>query len=108
MKHDADVVDELLADDFIGTSSTGRVGSKSTLLYELKHDQNTYSSATARGLIVRAFGPNVAVVAGTAKETGTTPDGQRFSNSSRFTDTWMKRNDRWQCVASHVAQLPKK
>jgi ketosteroid isomerase-like protein len=107
-KHDVAAVDELVADDFIGTSSTGRIGSKSTLLRELKGDDNTYSSATARGLIVRAFGPTVAVVTGTAHESGTTRAGRRFTNESRFTDTWMERDGRWQCIASHATQLPKK
>ena len=108
MKHDVAAIDELIADDFIGTSSTGKMGSKSTLLYELKRDQNTYTSATARGLIVRNFGGHVAVVAGTARETGTTPEGQRFTSATRFTDTWMERDGRWQCIASHATQLPKK
>ncbi|CAN5518081.1 hypothetical protein BH18VER1_BH18VER1_01700 [soil metagenome] len=108
IKHDFSVIDDLVADDFIGTSSTGRVGTKSTLLDEIKRDENTYKSATARNMTVRTYGQNVAVVTGVASESGTTPDGQRFSTSRRFTDTWMQRNGRWQCTASHATQLSKR
>jgi ketosteroid isomerase-like protein len=108
VEHDVSLVDDLVADDFVGTSSTGRVGTKSTLLYEMRRDENTYKSATARNMAVRAYGQNVAVVTGVASENGTTPRGQRFSTSRRFTDTWMQRNGKWQCIASHATQLPKR
>ena len=108
VKRDVSVIDELVADDFVGVSSSGRTGSKSTLLSEVRRDRNTYTSATARSMVVRAHGSHVAVVTGVANESGTTPDGQRFTNSRRFTDTWMERGGRWQCIASHTTQLPKK
>ena len=107
VKHDVGVIDELIADDFVGTSSTGRLGSKSTLMYELKSDKSTYESAAARSMMVRAYGGRVAVVTGIAKEAGTTSGKKRFSSSRRFTDTWMERNGKWQCIASHATQLPK-
>ncbi|MFN2476846.1 MAG: DUF4440 domain-containing protein [Chthoniobacterales bacterium] len=108
VKHDVATIDELIADDFIGTSATGRLGSKSTLLYEVKRDTNTYTSATARNLTARTYGGRVVVVAGTAKESGTTADGRQFDDSRRFTDTWMERGGKWQCISSHATQLPKK
>lgn len=108
VKHDVATIDELIADDFVGTSSTGRMGSKSTLLYEVKRDSNTYTSATARNLVARTYDGRVVVVAGIAKESGSTADGRRFDNSRRFTDTWMERGGKWQCIASHATQLPKK
>ena len=103
--HDVETIDELIADDFVGTSTTGRLGSKSTLLYEVRRDKNKYSSASARRMVVRTQGARTAVVTGISKETGRTPDGKRFSNSRRFTDTWVERDGRWQCIASHVTQL---
>lgn len=108
VKHDVATIDELVADDFIGTSATGRLGSKSTLLYEVKRDTNTYTSATTRSLTARTYGGRVVVVAGIAKESGTTADGKRFDDARRFTDTWMERGGKWQCISSHATQLPKK
>lgn len=105
MNHDVATIDELIANDFVGTSSTGKVGSKSTLLGAVRRDKNEYKSATVRGMSVRSLGPDVAVVTGIVSEGGTTKDGKQFKTSRRFTDTWRERNGRWQCVASQATQL---
>ena len=104
---DVDTINDLLARDFVATSSTGKVGSKSTVLNAIRRDKNDYKSADARGMSVRMLGPRVAVVTGIATETGTTPDGKSFRNSRRFTDTWMLRNGKWVCVASQATEVPK-
>ena len=107
-KHDVDTIDELVAADFVGTSSTGKVGSKSTLLSQMRRDKNEYKTAEARSMSVKAQGDDVAIVTGIARESGTTPDGKHFTNSRRFTDTWVKRDGKWRCVASHTTAIPKK
>lgn len=107
MKGDANAIGKLVADDFVGTSSTGKVGSRSTLLAAVRRDKNTYKSATARSMSVRSLGPDVAVVTGVATEVGTTPDGKNFRVSRRFTDTWRERNGKWQCVASQATAISK-
>ena len=106
--HDVQTISDLIASDFVGTSSTGRVGSKSTLLSAVRRDKSEYKSAEARSMRVRTESDNVAVVTGIARETGTTPDGARFTNSRRFTDTWVKRNGKWRCIASHTTAMPKR
>lgn len=103
---DVETINDLLARDFVATSSTGKVGSKSTLLNAIRRDKNDYKSADARGMSVKMLGPRVAVVTGTATESGTTPNGTTFRNSRRFTDTWMLRNGKWVCVASQATELP--
>ena len=105
---DVETINDLLAKDFVATSSTGRVGSKSTLLNAIRRDKNDYKSADARDMSVRMLGPRVAVVTGIATETGTTADGKSFRNSRRFTDTWMLRNGKWVCVASQATEVPKR
>ena len=42
----------------------------------------------------------VAVVTGIATETGKTTVGGKPFQAYRFTDTWMERNGKWQCVAA--------
>ena len=106
LNKDVDTISELLASDFVATSSTGKVGSKTTLLNAIRRDKNEYKSADARDMSVRMLGPRVAVVTGVASESGTTPDGKSFKNSRRFTDTWMLRNGKWVCVASQATELP--
>ena len=102
------MIEKIVADDFIGTSSSGKQGDKAKLLAEAKRDTNTYTSAVSSDMTVRIFAPNVAVVTGIAKESGKTKAGKAFSNAYRFTDTWVERNGEWQCVAAHAMALPKK
>ncbi len=103
--HDVRIVSELLANDFVATSTSGRVGSKSKVLSEIRRDKTIYKVAEARNMSVRTESDNVAVVTGVARESGAASDGKRFSNSRRFTDTWVKRNGKWRCIASQATQL---
>jgi len=105
--HDISVTEQLVADDFVGTSSNGKVGNKSTMIAQARNDKNVYTSATSGDMIVHSFGPNVAVVTGIAREIGKTPSGKAFSHAYRFTDTWVERNGVWQCVAASAIALPK-
>lgn len=97
--HDASVPQQLVASDYIGVNSAGRVVNKATLIAEMKRDKNNYDSAVNSGVTVRVHG-NAAVAVGTTKQTGKTPDGTAFSYTYRWTDTWLERNGQWQCVAS--------
>ena len=108
MTHDTSAIEKMVADDFIGTSSSGKQGDKSTLLAEAKRDTNTYASAVSSDMTVRTFGSNVAVVTGIAKESGKTKSGKAFSHTYRFTDTWVERDGEWQCVAAQAMALPKR
>jgi len=108
MTHDVSILEELVADDFVGTSSSGKVGNKSTLIAEARKDKNVYTSAVSTDMTVRIFGPDIAVVTGVARETGKTASGKAFSQAIRFTDTWVERNGVWQCVAASAIALPKK
>jgi len=105
--HDVETIERLIADDFVGTSSTGTTGSKATLLRQLRTDTNDYKSARARGMSVEITRPGVAVVTGTATEAGIKENGERFKSSRQFTDTWKFKNGRWQCISSKVTPSPR-
>ena len=106
--HDAKSVAGMLAADFIGVSSKGKIIDRAGEMREFKDDKDTCSSAVNEKLDVRHYGPNVAVVVGTAREKGTGKDGKAFDRAYRFTDTWMERNGQWQCIASQVALVSQK
>ena len=105
-KHDMVIIGSMAADDFAGVNFDGKVMSRSGLIAESKKDRDTYKSAVNERLAVHTYGPNVAVIVGTAHEKGTGKDSQPFDRKFRFTDTWVERNGRWQCVASQVMKLP--
>jgi ketosteroid isomerase-like protein len=106
--HDISAIEQLVAEDFIGTSSSGKLGNKSTMISEARKDKSVYTSAVSGDMTVHSFGPSVAVVTGIARESGKTAGGKAFSHSYRFTDTWVERNGEWQCVAAHAMALPKR
>ena len=103
--HDTSVAQSLVADDFSGVHWDGKIQNKSGVISQIKKDKDTYKSAVNEKLSVRNYGPNCAVVIGTAREKGTGKDGKAFDRSFRFTDTWVMRNGQWQCVSSHVSKL---
>jgi hypothetical protein len=100
MKHDASFVEARVAADYVGTSSKGKRISKGSLIKEFKGDTDTYTSAKNGGISVRSYGANIAIATGTAKEVGKAKDGKAFSRTYAWTDTWMLRNGRWECIGS--------
>ena len=102
MQHDASFIQARVADDFMGTSSKGKRQTKSGLLKDFKNDTDTYTSAKTGSVSVRAFGSNVAIATGTAKEAGKSKDGKPFGKTYAWTDTWMLKGSQWQCIGSHA------
>jgi len=103
--HDFSTVQGFVASDFVGISSKGKFVDKSSMLADFKKDTDTYKLAKNEKLNVKAFGPNVMVVTGRAREKGTAKDGKAFDRTFLFTDTWMNRGGQWQCVASQITKV---
>ncbi|GMV28292.1 MAG: hypothetical protein AMXMBFR59_04170 [Rhodanobacteraceae bacterium] len=93
------VVSELFADDFRGTSPKGTRYSKPA--GEPVFDGKTRWSSDCRldEADVRFFGDDVAVMYGAESKTVPLPDGKTERRCLAWTDTWMKRNGRWQIIA---------
>jgi ketosteroid isomerase-like protein len=101
-KHDTATIESMVAADFIGVNSKGKVQTRRAMLAEVKSNKDTYTSTKAEKLDVHMYSTGVAVVVGMANEKGTGKDGKAFDRTYRFTDTWMDRGGNWQCVASQV------
>ena len=104
-KHDYVVVEGFVAPDFAGVSIKNKFVNRSQFLADFKGDKDTYKSAKNEKLNVKMYGTNVAVVTGRAREVGTGKDGKAFDRTFLFTDTWMMRGGKWQCVASHASKI---
>jgi hypothetical protein len=102
MTHDPSVAQAYLADDFRGISSRGKTMSKANLIAEIKKDTDSYTSAKNDKVDVRVFGGQFAVATGVSTEAGKSKDGKDFKRSFRWTDAWVLRNGKWQCVASQA------
>jgi hypothetical protein len=93
------VIAELLADDFQGTSTGGERYNKAD---ELRDEKGAHS---ARGCAlddakVRFFGEDVAIIYGSEHAIGKDKSHPDAKQCQVWTDTWLKRNGKWQIVAS--------
>ena len=106
MHVDTDALDRLIAPEYAETGDKGQTSTKQEHISSVKSGEFKVSSAVLDDLKVRFYG-NVAVVIGrnTTKEQY---KGKDTSGAYRFTDTWAKRDDRWQCVASHWSVVEEK
>jgi uncharacterized protein (TIGR02246 family) len=98
-----DLVAPLLADNFVTTSSDGKVASKAEMLAIVKATK--YSSAEYSDVKVAVFG-DTAIATGIEKLKGTDSSGNPLDANERWTDTWVKMpSGKWQCVASHQSPI---
>ena len=100
IKHDVTFVQTRVAEDYVGTSSKGKRITKAGLIKEFKGDNDTYTTAKNAGVAAHSFGPNIAIATGTAREIGKGKEGKAFNRVYAWTDTWMLRNGKWECVGS--------
>ena len=98
----ADLLEPLLADRFIETTSDGKTMGKAEALAGTKASK--YESAEYTDVKVSVFG-NTAIATGAFQGKGTDQNGKPIE-AERWTDTWVKMpSGKWQCVASHASPL---
>jgi ketosteroid isomerase-like protein len=101
--NNVDLLEPLLADGFISTSSEGKVSNRTQTIAEAKATK--YTSADYIDVKVMVFG-DTAIAIGTFRSKGTDASGKPLDANERFTDTWVKMpNGKWQCVASHESPV---
>ena len=103
LKGDTAALDAIVADTFIMTDPEGKVRAKAEILARMKSGEVKYQAAKADEMKVYLIG-DTAIVSG--RWTGKfTEKGKPMDSVERFTDTFVKRNGQWQCVASHSSTL---
>ena len=103
IKSGAAAVDQYEADDIITTDPSGRVTNKAQDKTDLSSGDLKLQSMELSDVKVHVYG-NTSVAAGTNSLKGTYK-GQDISGKYRFTDTWVKRNGKWQVVASQGVKV---
>jgi ketosteroid isomerase-like protein len=101
-RHDQAFIDRVLADEFIVTYDNGVRGDRALELKLALIDENIDSSQMDE-FIVKEFG-NTAVVWFTLHLVGPVK-GERVQNDYRFTDVFVLRDGRWQCVSSQSTKI---
>ena len=88
------------ADDATDISSrTGAVHSKAEEIALMKSEKTVFDSLELSDLNVRVEG-NAAIVTGINRVRGKDAEGKPFERRTRFTDTYIKRDGRWQVWAT--------
>jgi uncharacterized protein (TIGR02246 family) len=101
-KHDAEAMDRIVAEDFAITFPNGEIQEKPALMAMIRSPRTGpemhFHTEEVRS---RPYGDTVilmgVVVAEYEKE------GKPVSEKSRYTDTYVKRNGKWQVAASHLS-----
>ncbi|MBZ5542726.1 MAG: nuclear transport factor 2 family protein [Acidobacteriia bacterium] len=106
LKHDAAALDAILDDSLVEISPAGTVSNKAKDLADLKAGEPKLESFSLDDMKVHVYG-NAAVVTGRFAIKGT-DKGKDISGTGRFTDTFVKRNGKWRCVASQATIIPQK
>ena len=105
MNHDADAMGKILHSNFVFTDYDGTVMLKPAFLASIRDPNNKLSLETSDDMKLHRFGDTV-VVTGATHEKGTLK-GKAYEHYGRFTDTWIKSNGEWICVASQLGLLEK-
>ncbi len=108
LKGDTAMLEKILADDFTGASATG-IATKAQSIEQAKSDASNITNATyvADQYSVRFLDPNTAVMTHNAVEKGLNK-GKEYTDQHRSMHVWVKRDGRWQVVASQATPITQK
>ena len=105
-ENDVKFVASILADEFTATYEDGSRGDKAKELAVIAAFNQKLESAVQNDFTIKVFG-DTAVVWFTLRLVGF-KQGQRAEVTLRYTDVWIVRDGRWQCVSAHSTRLTAK
>jgi|SRR5579862_2454454 len=106
LTHDSNALGGLVADRYVYTDDDGTVMNKRQFLVDNKDPAYNANVMTNDDVQVISY-DNVAVVVGKYHAKGMYK-GKAFDHWGRFTDTWVYRNNTWECIATHTSRLTSK
>jgi uncharacterized protein (TIGR02246 family) len=96
------VVEKFLANDFV-SNNNGRTQNKKQVLEEMRSNPAKIESSENQDMKAMVFG-DMAVVSGMYVEKSTT-NGKDTSQRGRYTEVYVKRDGRWQCVTQYATKV---
>jgi ketosteroid isomerase-like protein len=103
LKGDSSALERYLADSYVSTGPDGSVEDKAQNIADLKSGDLKLQSATLDDPKVRVYG-DTAIVTYASADKGTYK-GKDITGKTRWTDVFVKRNGRWQLVASQGSRV---
>ena len=104
-RHDPAAVTNIVADTLVYVDFDGSVMNKAEYIQDVTKTSYQADHLYDEGFTVTVYG-SAAVVSGIYRETGTSK-GKSYTHRVRFTDTWIKQNAVWRCVASQSTLIQK-
>jgi len=105
-KHDAGWVERNYADDATDVSSrTGTLMNKAAAIADMRDNKSVVESIEFLEANARVDG-NTAIVTGVYRDRRRDDSGRPYDRRVRFTDTWVKRDGRWQVWATQGLVMP--
>jgi len=105
-KRDVAAMTAIVADDFTIAFPDGSIQTKPQIIESLKRPGGTAMKFYTEDVRSRAYGDTVILVGLVVSEWK--QNDKTMAERSRYTDTYVKRNGRWQVVASHLSNAPKR
>ena len=104
-KKDVEAMNAIVADDFTITFGDGSMQTKPQIIESLKRPGGSSSKFTTENVQSRSYGDTVILIGIVVSEW--MQNGEKKTDRSRYTDTYVKRNGKWQVVASHLSNATK-
>lgn len=102
-KNDTAALERILAPEFVSTDSDGRLMTRADGLARRKAGAVKFTAFTQDDYKVHVAG-DTAIVTGRSTIKGIR-DGKDWTGQERWTDVFVRRNGRWQAVASHSSRI---
>jgi ketosteroid isomerase-like protein len=102
-RRDAKALERILADDYVGTSSNGKVRNKEQTLMELRNATVGFESMTPSDFVVRVKG-DMATVTGRVEVTVKLED-KLITNRFNYTRVYVHRKGRWLVTESRTTRI---
>lgn len=103
---DTKALDQLLAPTFVAVGTDGSLTNKGEFLASIKDPSYQPAEAVYEDIRAEVYGDTV-ITTGIFR-IRETQKGKRITQRQRFVDTWIKKGQTWQCVASQVVLIPAK
>jgi ketosteroid isomerase-like protein len=105
-KKDTATLDRILAQDFVGTSSTAHTYRKEDAIADIRDSRYVVDKMDLDEISVNVYGDTA--VCFSSQEEKSKYEGKDTSGHYHFTDTWVKKDGKWQVVASHGTRFDKR
>jgi ketosteroid isomerase-like protein len=105
-RNDAEAIDKIVAEDWVIIDPDGSITDKARFLGVIKSGDLSHELMESTDMRVRVYG-DAAVVTALTTTKGKFM-GQDFSSCERATDVFVRQNDRWRCVLTHLTRFAKK